>query len=89
MRYAVIYINNTKVCSEDKLSAIQDRYLAYNAHAKGYMWKRLNALLDMTQTLEANGIKDETEQFEKLGMNEDEYLPAIHLYFRYFVDYKQ
>jgi hypothetical protein len=70
-----------EVCSEDKLNSIQDRYMSYNAHAKGYMWKRLGALLDMSQTLEANGIKDETETFEKLGMNEEDYLPTVHLYF--------
>ena len=47
------------------------------------MWKRLGTILDMSQTLEGNGVKDETDQFEKLGMNEEEFLPAIHLYFRY------
>jgi hypothetical protein len=57
--------------------------MAYNGHAKGYMWKRLGVLLDMSMTLEANGVKDETAQFEKLGMNEEDFLPAIHLYFRY------
>ena len=46
------------------------------------MWKRLATLLDMGQTLEGNGIKDESGLFEKVGMNEDEHLPALHLYFR-------
>lgn len=73
-----------KVCSEESVSAIQNRYLtAFNSHAKGYMWKRLGTLIDMSQNLEANAIKDESDIFEKVGMNQDDYLPAIHLYFRY------
>ncbi|KAJ1569313.1 Cytochrome b5 domain-containing protein 1 [Nowakowskiella sp. JEL0078] len=70
-----------EVCSEEKLSAIQERYLSYNSHAKGYMWKRLCSLLDMSLTLEQNGIKSESEQFDTLGLDEDQWLPALHLYF--------
>eukprot|EP00842_Homolaphlyctis_polyrhiza_P005281 jgi/Hompol1/5754/HPOL_002075-RA len=70
-----------EVCSEDRLSAIQDRYMQLNAHAKGYMWKRLGVLLDMSMTLEENGIRDESAYFERLGIDEDQWLPAIHLYF--------
>lgn len=54
-------------------------------HAKGYMWKRLGGLLDMNLTLQENGVKDEDEMFDKLGMNSDQWLPVIHLYFRYFI----
>ena len=67
------------------MSAIQDRYLESNEHAKGYMWKRLGALLDMNLNLQENGVKDEDELFSKLGMNSDEWLPVIHLYFRYLL----
>ena len=35
----------------------------------------------MTKTLEENGIRDEGEDFFELGMDEDEFLPPIHLYF--------
>ncbi|KAI8802152.1 hypothetical protein BJ742DRAFT_912522 [Cladochytrium replicatum] len=71
-----------QVCSEERLSAIQDRYQALNSHAKGYMWKRLGTLLDMSMTLEQNGIRDDSEDFHRVGvMDEDEWLPAIHLYF--------
>ena len=66
---------------EETVSAIQDRYLTYNAHAKGYMWKRLGVLLDMTQTLEENGIPDESPVFEKLGMDDDDFIPVVHIYF--------
>ncbi|KAI9205356.1 uncharacterized protein BJ171DRAFT_567535 [Polychytrium aggregatum] len=72
-----------EVCSEEKMNAIQERYMAFNAHAKGYMWKRLGILLDMTLTLEQNGIRDESLDFERTGITEDEWLPVIHLYFRY------
>ncbi|KAJ3273557.1 Cytochrome b5 domain-containing protein 1 [Terramyces sp. JEL0728] len=70
-----------EVCTEDSLSAIQERYSLINAHAKGYMWKRLNVLLDMNLTLEENGIPDEDELFNDLGINNDQWLPVIHLYF--------
>lgn len=57
--------------------------MAFNAHAKGYMWKRLTGLLDMNLTLEENGIKDEESLFDSLNINADSWLPVIHLYFRY------
>lgn len=56
--------------------------MCFNSHAKGYMWKRMGDLLDMSLTLEENGIYDEREKFQLLGMDEDEFIPAIHLYFR-------
>lgn len=74
-----------EVCSEDTLSAIQERYTAINAHAKGYMWKRLSSLLDMNLTLHENGIIDEDSLFDSLGMNNEHWLPVIHLYFRYII----
>jgi len=70
-----------EVCSEESLNAIQDRYLKLNAHSKGYIWKRLGNLLDMEKTLEENNVKDESQEFEMLGMDEEEYLPVIHIYF--------
>jgi hypothetical protein len=38
-------------------------------------------LLNMKGTLEENGIKDETEEFVQLGMNEDLFMPILHVYF--------
>jgi hypothetical protein len=52
-----------------------------NAHAKGYIWKRLGSVLDMTSTLEENDIKDDREKFENINLNEDDWLPVVHLYF--------
>ena len=37
--------------------------------------------LDMTKTLKQNGIQDESEAFYELNIDEDDFLPAIHLYF--------
>ncbi|XP_068699599.1 cytochrome b5 domain-containing protein 1-like [Montipora capricornis] len=70
-----------EVCSEEILSEIQDRYLKYNAHAASYTWKYNGQNLDMDKTLEENGVSDESEEFYKLGMNDEHFLPAIHLYF--------
>ena len=35
----------------------------------------------MTKTLEQNGVKDEDEEFYELNFNEEDWLPAIHIYF--------
>ena len=35
----------------------------------------------MNKTLEENGVIDESEQFYKLRMNNEQFLPAMHLYF--------
>ena len=42
----------------------------------------MGKVLDMKKTLEENGIEDETDEFRKIEIPEDEwYVPAIHLYF--------
>jgi hypothetical protein len=73
--------NLGQVASEESLREIQERYLEYNAHARGYMWKRLGKLLDMGMTLQENDIPDESAEFEELGLDEDKFLPAVHLHF--------
>lgn len=35
----------------------------------------------MNKTLEENGVPDESEEFYKLSMNDELFLPALHLYF--------
>ncbi|XP_022109270.1 cytochrome b5 domain-containing protein 1-like [Acanthaster planci] len=70
-----------EVCSEEIMSEILDRYLKWNQHAASYTWKYNGVNLDMGKTLEQNGVADEDEEFYKLSMNDDEFLPAIHLYF--------
>ncbi|CCW70361.1 unnamed protein product [Phytomonas sp. Hart1] len=71
-------------CEETLLNILEERYLTYNAHARSYTWRRLVPEphdLDMELTLDENGIMDESEGFEKLGLNADYYIPAIHLYY--------
>jgi len=74
-----------EVCSEETLAEIvQERYLRINAHANSYTWKRLDPEpreMNMTWTLDGNGVWDETEAFENLGLNADFYIPALHLYY--------
>lgn len=63
------------------MNEILDRYLPYNLHAASYTWKRLGKVLDMNGSLAENGIADETAECLALGINPDEYIPAVHLYF--------
>ena len=74
-----------EVCSEETLHDILvTRYLLANAHAGSYTWKRHDdnsRILDMQKTLEENGILDEADEFESLGLSADYYFPAVHLYF--------
>ncbi len=60
---------------------ILSRYLNYNTHAKSYTWKYFGSNMDMDMTLEENGVVDESMDFFELGMDEDNYLPSITLYF--------
>lgn len=69
------------VCAEETLEEIRERYTKYNAHAKGYTWRRLGKPLDMSKTLEENGIPDESAELESLAVDSDEFVPAIHIYF--------
>ena len=70
-----------EVASEESINEILDRYLELNIHAASYTWKRLGKVLDMSQTLEENGIPDETDELLELGIDLEDYIPAIHLYF--------
>ncbi len=74
------------VCSEETIAEIRDRYMEYNKHAESYTWKRLDEAgkfvrLDMLGTLASNGVPDDADDFEALGIDEDYYYPAIHVYF--------
>jgi hypothetical protein len=72
-------------CKEETVNDILDRYVEYNKHAKSYTWKALIGddliSMDMTKTLELNGVPDETETFYDLGMNDDYYIPTLHIYY--------
>lgn len=73
--------NTLEVPVEETCEEIRARYLLHNAHAISYTWKRLGKPLNMQKTLEENGIKDETEEFQRLGIDGDDHIPVIHLYF--------
>eukprot|EP01041_Mallomonas_annulata_P009178 gene9178-19020_t len=72
-------------CQEETVNDILDRYLQYNQHAKSYTWKALIrgvfVNLNMNQTLEQNEVYDETDTFYELGMDDDFYIPTLHIYF--------
>mmetsp|Transcript_34598 Transcript_34598/g.40461 ORF Transcript_34598/g.40461 Transcript_34598/m.40461 type:complete len:223 (-) Transcript_34598:191-859(-) len=74
-----------EVCSEETLrDIVKTRYIFVNAHAHSYTWMRHDAqsrVLDMSKTLDDNGIFDEAEEFEAVGLSADFYIPAVHLYF--------
>lgn len=73
------------VCQEETINDIQDRYMEFNRHAKSYTWKGLLnnefVILDMGKTLDENGVGDEAETFDTLGMDEEYYVPTLHIYF--------
>lgn len=67
--------------TEETLNEILDRYLTFNSHAASYTWKREGRVLDMARNLEDNDIPDETDELLELGIDVEDYIPAIHLYF--------
>ena len=73
-----------EVATEETLEEIRQRYLKYNLHAGSYTWKRLGAPLDLTKTLDQNGIPEETDAADQLlnGSSDEVYVPAIHVYFK-------
>jgi len=70
-----------EVCTEESMDEILERYLDFNRHAGSYTWKRLGQKLSMEQTLEENNVVDEANDFCLMGLPDDYYVPAIHLYF--------
>jgi len=73
--------NTLEVPVDETVEEIRTRYLVHNAHAGSYTWKRLGKVLNMSKTLEENGMKDETDEFLSLGIDPDDHIPVIHLYF--------
>jgi len=48
--------------TEETINEILDRYLSINTHAASYTWKRMGKVLDMSKTLDENGISDDTKE---------------------------
>lgn len=69
-----------EVCSEESMIEIQRRYKKHNRHAGSYTWKYDGKLLDMSATLEDNGIKDESAEFSRLRIRRDKFLPELHVF---------
>ena len=67
------------MCSEETINEIGNRYLKFNKHGFSYTWKYKGKYLDMNTTLEDNGIIDEYSQHYNLRLDENQYLPQIHL----------
>ena len=66
---------------EDTLQEIQERYMIYNQHAGSYTWKRLGRPLSLDKTLDENSVTDETKIMRDIGMNPEEHVPVLNVYF--------
>lgn len=51
------------------MTQIQVRYRVHNAHTASYTWKFEGKVLDMSKTLDENGVIDEFEKFQALSIN--------------------
>jgi hypothetical protein len=80
-----------KICQEETISDIKNRYMEYNMNSNSYTWKALIngkfVPLKLDETMVSNGILDESEKFDKLGIEEDEFLPNIHIYYNDDLNY--
>ena len=78
------------VGGEQTVAEIATKYLAFNAHARAYTWKALDAAsgrlraLDMDRTLEENGVENDAEELERLGLDttDKHLLPVLLLEYR-------
>mmetsp|Transcript_20188 Transcript_20188/g.44889 ORF Transcript_20188/g.44889 Transcript_20188/m.44889 type:complete len:219 (-) Transcript_20188:1640-2296(-) len=74
-----------KICHEETVAQIRNRYMEYNLNSNSYTWKALIqgefVTLNQEKTLEENGIMDETENFVRYGMDEDFAIPNLHCYY--------
>merc|ERR1719335_1015237 len=66
---------------EETINEIQARYEKHNQHAGSYVWKRLGMPLDMQSTLEDNGVKDDSAELLSVGIDPEDHVPVLHLYF--------
>lgn len=74
--------------TEQTLADIARKYLPYNYHAGSYVWKSLIdgefKPLNMELTLEENGLEDDSEELETLGLDPENetFLTTILLFFQ-------
>ncbi|KAH1017653.1 hypothetical protein HUJ05_008263 [Dendroctonus ponderosae] len=69
------------VCCEDTFYRILERFSIFNSDADSYTWRYLDKNIDMSKTLEENGIADERDKFTELGLPQNFYIPSIFLYY--------
>lgn len=60
--------------AEETVAQMQDKYAAYNAHCRSYTWKAMlpagsTVQLDPAKTMAENGVPDETEELERIGLD--------------------
>jgi hypothetical protein len=80
-----------KVCGEETISERQDSYMEFNKKSRSYTWKFTKEdeiiELELSKTLEENGIPDESEKFLKFGLNDDFDIPVLHIYYNDDLNY--
>ena len=79
------YEDIIKICHEETVGQIRNRYMEYNLNSNSYTWKALIngefVNLNLDKTLEENDILDETENFIRYGMDEEFAIPNLHIYY--------
>jgi hypothetical protein len=72
---------------EETVGQMQHKYAAWNAHCGSYTWKAIydgkTLTLDVGKTLAENGIPDDREELERLGLDplDPDNVVSILLYF--------
>lgn len=77
-------IGNTvtlEVCSEETIYEIMMRYYPHNNHLWSYSWRYLGKPLNLSKTLDDNGIPDERDRFSDVALPDNIHIPAILLYY--------
>ncbi|XP_033839913.1 cytochrome b5 domain-containing protein 1 [Periophthalmus magnuspinnatus] len=70
-----------EVCSEETMEEVLARYLTYNSHAHSYTWKHAGVALNMSLTLEENGLRDDDPELDDLRLDHDLFSPGLLLHF--------
>jgi hypothetical protein len=79
--------NYVEFADEETVAEMQNKFLVHNAHCTSYTWKALVEgnfkVLDPKRTLAQNGIPDDTEELERLGVDplHPDNVTAIMLFF--------
>jgi hypothetical protein len=69
------------VCNEETVFQIEQRYQIYNTHSHSYTWKHLTRVLDTNKTLDENGVEELSTEFDRLGIDRNEFVPELQCYY--------